>query len=141
LWLHNNTTNYANFFGVQYDTSIGLVFNKDVSIKKKYMAIGYQSNQRWCSPVIGDIETSMTNPQTLLQQVSQLIEKDIVLEENIRTANFKYDANSKKDPREGIVNGDFLGGTYIKVKLVYRGNEYSFVFLPYISYITSGRNF
>jgi len=141
LYIQNDEVNYCRFFGVQYYPSITLVFNKDVALKKKYLAMGYQSNRVFASPVNGDINTNTVNPQTLLRQISQLKEVDFVLEETEQTAAFWFDANSMADSREALVNGDYLGGNWLEIKLTYAGNKDSFLYLPYITWIPSGRNF
>lgn len=138
LYTHDNPL-YNTFFGIAYDSSITLVFNKDAAIRRKYLSIGYQSDAVWTSPNVGDVETSMISPQTNLPQISKFF--DFVLEENIRTSEFLMDANSMADAREALVNGAFLGGNWIKVKLVYSGNTFSFITLPYVISEVSNRNF
>ncbi len=141
IYVHNDEVKRSNFYGVQYPSSITLVFNDKQPIRKKYLSMGYQSNQIFTAPTIGDIITSMVSPQTGLAQISQLLGVDFTLEENVRTAAFLFDANSLSDPREALVNGAFLGGNWLQIKLVYSGSEYAWIYLPYISYEISNRNF
>lgn len=141
LYVHNNTTKYANFYGVQYYPSIQLVFNDNMVIKKKYLALAYQGNQIWTAPNIGDIITSMINPQTGLPQISQLLAVDFEIKENVRYAAFLYDANSNDNPIVGLNSGDYLGGNYLVINLTYQGSDFAFLYLPYINYIQSPRNF
>lgn len=141
LYVHNNKDKYCNFYGSQFYPSLTMTYNKTIEIKKKYLALGYQSNQIWESPVNADINTSFINPQTGLQQISQLINQDFVLEENIRTAAFLFDANSMQNAREALVNGDYLQGNWLEIKLVYLGSDFAWIFEPYITHIVSPRNF
>ncbi len=141
LYIHDNSDAYNNFYDTQYNSSIKLVFNKDVAVKKKYGAIGYQSNQIWISDTNGDIYTSFFNPQTGLQQISQLKEVDYILEEGIRTAPFNYDANSGADAELAVLEGDLLEGNWMSANLIYVGSDFSFIYTPYISWVVSPKNF
>lgn len=141
VYLHDDTTHYANFFGVQYYPEVTLVFNDKEAVKKKYGSIGYQSNRIWVSDTNGDIKTSFINPQTNLQQISQLKEMDYVLEEDIRTAAFLMDANSGLVPAEALLEGDFLGGNWLSIKLIYQGSEFAYIYAPYINWQISNKVF
>ncbi len=140
LYSHNNEEKWCNFFGVQYYPKITLVFNDKELIKKVYDAVAYQGNQLWVSPNNGDIATSMINPQTGMQQVSQLKEVDYEIQENIRYAALLRDANSMSNAQLALVEGDFLNGTNIEIDFVYRGSDFAFLYLPYILYQPSPRN-
>lgn len=139
LYIHNNPLH--NFYGTDYAASIKLVFNENMAVKKKYLAIAYQGNQIWFCPLIGDIKTSMINPQTSLQQISQLIASDFELQENIRYASFLYDANSGLVSAVALVSGDYLSGNWIECNLVLQRNDFGWVYAPYINFIPSPRNF
>jgi hypothetical protein len=132
--------NWCKFFGTKYYPSITLVYNDKVQIKKTFEALAYQGNQYWVAPVNGDIVTSQPNPQTGMAQISQLKEVDFDIEEGLRYAAFWRDANSMSDAREALVNGDFLKGTSIEVKLTYYGNDFANLYLPYVKYDLSSRN-
>lgn len=138
--IYPHTNPLHNFYGTDYAASIKLVFNENIAIKKKYLAIAYQGNQIWFCPLIGDINTSMINPQTSLQQISQLIEQDFELQENIRYASFLYDANSGIDQALALVSGDYLSGVWIECNLVLQRNDFGWIYAPYINYILSPRN-
>ncbi len=141
LYAFDNTSAYCNFFGVQYSPSIKVVFNGNEAIKKAYLAIAYQSNQIWVSPVNGDINTSMINEQTGLQQISQLKNVDYDIQENIRYSAFLYDANSGLVAADALLEGDILNGNWIEVNFVYLGSEFAYLYLPYVTYAISQRNF
>jgi len=141
MYIHNNTTNYCNFFGVQYYPSIKLVFNDKEIIKKSYNAIGYQSNQIWESNTIGDINTSLKNTQTGLYQQSSLILQDYNIEEGLRYADLLRDANSGLNAQLALLEGDELNGNWIEINLKYIGSQQSWLYLPYVSYQPMERNF
>ncbi len=143
LYTHDNEPNCNNFFGVQYPSNITPLFNKDVLIKKKFLSLGYQSsdNKKWACP---SISTNTINPQTGIIQESLLIEGDFDLEETILTAAFLMDKNSMADAQLALVEGDFLGGNYIKVKMeLSAANSANLVSLshPYVISEVSQRNF
>lgn len=145
LWMHDADT-YNNFYGVQYPSSITAVWNDNVALKKKFLAIGYQSKDNivWESPETGDVKTSAVNSQTGFEQISQLKTADYELQETVLNAGFLRDANSMMDAREALVNGDYLAGNYIITKLVCPATKTSQLvnlIMPYITYIPSSRNF
>lgn len=141
LYIHNNTTNYTNYYGVQYYPSITLVFNDKAAVKKSFLSLGYQSNNFWQALNIGDVYTSQFNPQTGLQQISQLLTVDQEIQENVYYGAFKNDANSNLNPIMGLNEGDFLKGNWIVVKLTYTGSNFTWLYAPYIISSGSPRNF
>lgn len=141
LMVYDEFNPYAEFNGIQYTPSLKLLFNKDVWIKKVYNAVSYQSNAIWQSPVIGDVNTSMINPQTGLQQQSKLVAADYEIQEDIRYAAFLRDTNSMADPDIALWEGDWLNGVYCEVNFVYTGVNFAWVFAPYVLYQISQRNF
>lgn len=140
LWSHDNTTLMANFYGVQYTSYITLVFNKDVALKKKFLAVSYQGNTVWTSPTNGNITTSLVNPQTGLFQQSQLISVDYEVNEGLYYAALWRDANSGIDPVIALLEGDYLGGNWIAIKFTYTGSNTAYILMPYVNYIPSPRN-
>lgn len=141
MYVHNNTTNYSNFFGVQYDSSITLVFNKDAAIKKTFESIRYQANQYWIAKNLGDVLTSQPNPQTGFDQISKFFQEDFTIEEGVYFNALLRDANSGQDPVVALWEGDFLKGVWVKIKLTYTGNKLAFLYAPAIGYEVSQRNF
>lgn len=144
-WTHDSNT-YNNFFGVQYPSYISLAFNDQSAVKKKYLALGYKSlnNVVWESPENGDVATSSINPQTGLQQISQIKDVDYELEETVLAAAFNNDANSMEDAREAVINGDYLQGNYVVIKFICPANKAASLInmsQPYITWIPSNRIF
>lgn len=141
LYIHNNTTTYANFNGTQFYPSIQIVFNKETAIRKTFNGVHYVSNQVWLSDTNGDIYTSEINEQTGLIQQSSLKLVDYTQRGNFQDANFWRDANSNSNAQEGLVNGDYLQGCYISVNFTYKGVKFVKMFLPYVSYQANNPNF
>lgn len=137
---------YNNFYGVQYPSSITVVWNDKAAIKKKFLAVGYQSKRNvvWTSPENGDILTSTTDSQTGFDQISQLKAVDYELEETVLNAAFLRDANSMTDIRLALLEGNFLGGNYMIQKFVCPAtstNKLVNLVMPFLTYINSSRNF
>lgn len=109
LWTHNQDGNYNNFYGVQYDSYITGVFNKNVLEKKTFLNINEIATEIWDCP---EIETS-SNSYGNTKQASLLITDDFADLESNFSANFLRDINSNGD----ILNGDVLKGNWIKIKL------------------------
>lgn len=140
LFIHNNTTTYANFCGVQYNPSVEIIFNDKVAMKKTFLTLSYQANQFWEAFNVGDIFTSLINPQTGFQQISQLIAQDFEITEGLYTAAYLYDGNSGINQQLAIVEGDKLKGFYIRILLTYRGSNFAYIYAPTNKYIDSPKN-
>lgn len=120
LYTHDNTTNYANFYGVQYKPSLTLIFNATQQIKKRYNTITMLANKVWSPSTNGDISTN-------LNQTSSLQATDFILRDDKIHAVIKRDSSSTG----GLLNGSVLKGNWAKIKLQpTNGNE--FVNLYYI---------
>jgi hypothetical protein len=120
LYTHNNTTNYANFYGVQYKPSVTLVFNQYEQLKKRYNTVTMLCNKAWIPDTNGDITTN-------LNQSSSLAIGDFLYKDDKLHAAFKRDASSTG----GLFNGNVLKGNWMKINLKpVNGNE--FVNLYYI---------
>lgn len=139
MYIHNNNAAYANFYGTNYEASISMIFNEKMSLSKKYLATGFQTNNNkiWTAKNIGDITTSSINEQTGLQQISQLIAQDFeVFESNIYGA-FLRDYNSGINGPVAMLEGDYLIGNYLTMKLTAPDNSFNFLFKPFIKWIPS----
>lgn len=140
MYIVNNKTTYANFFGTQYKPSITLVFNDKIAIKKTFLALAYQSSGFWTSDTVGDVITSQPNPQTNLPQISNLVQSDYTIEEGNYYAAFMRDGNSLANQQLAICEGDYLKGVWIKIKMSYSGTGFVYMFAPYVTYANSSRN-
>lgn len=142
LYIHNDEIKRNNFYNHQYGTSITLVFNKDVAIKKTLETLAYQGNQYWLAPAAGDILTSQPDAQTGLPQISKLnLTDDFDIQEGLYYAAFKRDMNSLPNPQLALYEGSFLKGVWIEAKLSFNGSDYAYLFLPSVKYEVSQRNF
>ncbi len=106
LWTHNNTTNYANFYGEQKLPSIKLAFNDFQNIKKHYNTVTTLGNTTWICPNQGDVNTN-------LSQQSKLLVGDY------RKKDDKYHAAFKRDMLStgGLYGGNVLKGNWIELNL------------------------
>lgn len=130
LWIHNNTTTYCNFFGVQYQPTIEFIFNEQMPIKKSFFVLSYQANQFWEALNFGHVQTSLINPDTGLPQTSQLVDEDFEILEGLYSAAYLFDSNSNANPTLGLNEGDRLKGFYIRVLLTYRGSNFAYIYMP-----------
>jgi len=106
LWVHNNTTAYANFYGVQQTPSIKLVFNQSPNIKKHYNTLTTLGNTTWVAPLTSDIVTNMNNN-------SKLLSTDFKMKDDKYHASFKRDINSTG----GLYEGKVLRGSWLELNL------------------------
>mgnify|MGYP000196172028 CR=1 FL=1 len=141
LYILDNTQNYCNFFGVQYYPSITIPFNKNVSLTKTPLSGGYEANNNWVAEEIGDVYTSQPNAQTGLIQQSAIRDWNLDVQEGRYYFYLNKDANSLPEPLEGLNDGDVLKGVWIVVKFSYLGNQFAYLYLPYINFAISNRNF
>jgi len=120
LYTHDNTTTYANFYGVQNKPSITLMLNQFPQIKKRYNTLTMLANKVWTPSTAGDITTN-------LSQTSSLQSTDFIFKDDKIHVSFKRDAASTG----GLYNGNVLKGNWLRIKLSpVNGNE--FVNLYYI---------
>jgi hypothetical protein len=131
LYLHDNTANYTTFYGVQSAASITFVFNEQGLMKKDFNAITLDSvPAAWTSASTNDIQTS-------LGQNSNLVASDYELNEGFYHAGFMRDFNSIG----GLVNGDYLKGAWMQIKLSNTSNNLVYLSGLYVNYTPSQRNF
>lgn len=124
LYSHNNTDAYANFYGIQYEVSITIVFNINLLEKKSWESITELANAIWSCPVI--YSNVMSYGQT--RQETMLGEYDFAnLESNFHAAILR-DQNSIG----GIINGDEMKGNYLCVKLM-KQNASDLIYLSEVS--------
>ena len=133
IWKHTNSTNFCNFYGVQYNASITTVFNQANINKKTYISIVETSNTVWPCPII---YTQMSSYDTVRQE-SELKAVDFETLESTYNASFLRDKNSIG----GLLEGSSLKGGYIVVKFE-KTSANSFVYLNNvgIKYIDSPLN-
>lgn len=106
LWVHDDASNYANFYGTQYSPSIRVVFNESQILKKHYNTLTTLGNTIWTASSNGDIKTN-------LNQQSRLLQADFKIKDDKYHAAFKRDVNSTG----GVYNGNVLKGSWIEINL------------------------
>lgn len=129
LYVHDNTSSYSTFYGVSYNPSVTFVFNNDNIVKKDFNAITQDANSVWTSSTMGDVSTA-------LGQSSNLVSSDYTRTEGLYNAAFMRDNNSIG----GIINGDYLKGTWMQVKFSNTGTNLVYLSGIYINYTISQRN-
>lgn len=128
LYVHDSTT-YNNFYGTQYGSSITFVFNDQNLLKKDFNAVTQDASSVWISETNGDITTS-------LGQSSNLVSSDYELMEGLYNAAFMRDYNSLG----GLIEGDYLKGTWLQMKLSKTSSNLVYLSGLYINYTPSQRN-
>jgi hypothetical protein len=108
LYKHDNTTNYCQFYGVNYGADITVVFNENLLEKKSWNAISEVASGVWYCPVI---YSNVMTYGTQRQQTS-IVDAEFTLLEGMPSAAIKRDANSPG----GKVNGNFMKGNWLAVK-------------------------
>jgi len=108
LWIHDNITTRANFFGQQFDASITLVFNANLLEVKQWQSLTEVASEIWACPLI---YTSVKTYGSQRQE-SELINQHFASLEGEFKAAFRRDINSNG----ALYNGGFLKGSYIVVK-------------------------
>jgi len=109
FYKHTNETNPVTFYGVKYPVEITLVFNDNLLEKKSWQAISQAANTIWAAPLM---YTNVMSYGTQRQETN-LVEAEFTLLEGMPSSAIKRDANS----RGGKVNGNFMKGNYLSVKL------------------------
>ncbi len=108
LYKHDNTADYSNFYGVQGDAYLTIVFNSNIYQKKSWNSVTEIANAIWSVP---NMYTNTYTYGTTKQQ-SSLGELEFTLLEANPTAAIKRDANSSG----GKLNGNYMKGNYLVVK-------------------------
>jgi len=140
MYIRNAGSNgsYATYFGTSYLSQIGIIFNEQTAIKKKYMTLGYQAQGKiWQALNVGDIKTSFYDSQSGLQQISQLINPDFTIDEGNTFGAYLRDANSMSDPRLALLEGNYLEGVWLQILLTAPDNNFNFIHGIYHKYIPS----
>jgi len=139
LYIHNDTGNNRNYYGFSMLPQLELIYNDQEAIRKTYDALSFQTfnNKVWTAPNVGDITTSFINPQTGLQQISQLILEDFEVVEGQANAAFKRDANSQANAAIAINEGDYLKGNWIRILLSAPSSAFNAFYAPILRWTPS----
>lgn len=101
LWIHKGNSNYNNFYGQQFQTTLD--FPMGTAVVKTWQSVAIHSN------II--MVTTTDGIRTQLGHVSDLIEADFNSREGIHYANFL------RDKLTDLINGDRLKGRYLSLSL------------------------
>ena len=108
LYIQNNSSEPANFFGTQQTPSITVVI-KDPNVEKKtFLSVTETSNQAWVCP---SIQTDTYSYGTTLQS-SNLVAEDFELLGTDWNAPLWFDQNSVG----GLINGDTMTGSELIIQ-------------------------
>lgn len=108
IYKHDNTTDYCNFYGVQYVASLTVVFNANIHTKKSWNSVMEIANTIWPIPSM----YTNTYSYGTTKQVSNLVEAEFTLLEGNPSSAIKRDANSSG----GKINGGYMKGNWMVVK-------------------------
>lgn len=109
LWSHDSTT-YNSFYGVDYESSISVVFNGQPYITKQGMSLIQMVNNGgpWdCPEIISQMNTYGTTPQ-----LTNLVTAEFPQREGKYVGAIKRASNS----RGGKINGSLIKGQWLSVK-------------------------
>jgi hypothetical protein len=131
LYVHDNASAYNTFYGTSYPSKIELVSNQGGQFKKDFTYITYISplSQTWTAANIGDVVTS-------IGQQSNLVYADFDWREGRWDAAFMRDNNGTN----GIIDGDYLKGEWIFVRLQLTSSALATLNSASISFIQSPKN-
>lgn len=113
----SGSTQRNNFFGVQYDSIINFVANKEPSVPKSFLSLSLQCNEL--------LITTTDGITTSLGQVSELSDIDFVkdfLSDGVSKVNVfnkegVYSASFLRDKNDDLLNGTPLKGNYMTIEL------------------------
>jgi hypothetical protein len=109
MYTHTNQTNWANFYGVQYQCNITMIYREPSSLQKKnFLALRELCNQPWVCPSIA----TDTYSYGITGQLSNLVAEDFVLLGTDWEAPLWFDQNSIG----GLINGDVMAGSYAQIE-------------------------
>jgi hypothetical protein len=113
LYLHNKTTNYNEFYGVDYPQKITIVGNKNPKFNKIFTNTAIRTNGEWNVPEMRILPT-LNYP---IGMKSRLKKAKFVNKEGVQYASFM---NDMTDPRyattsEALINGRPLRGECVEI--------------------------
>lgn len=139
LYLHNNAGNARSYYGTPFLPQLDLIFNDQEAIRKTFQALSYQpfANKLWAAKNAGDINTSFYNPQTGLQQISNLVAEDFQIVEGQANAALLRDINSGLNGAIAGNQGDYLKGQWIRILLTAPDSGFNALFAPRVRWTAS----
>lgn len=131
LYVHDDTVNVNTFYGTKYPSKLEIILTDGLATKKDFVYMGYVSpiNSPWTAPNTADVTTSFGNQSSL--QTS-----DFENREGVWHTAFARDSTSPG----GEINGDFLKGQWIDVKLQNNSTFFTYIYGIYLSFLESQKN-
>jgi hypothetical protein len=113
LYLHNKTTNYNEFYGVDYPQKITIVGNKNPKFNKIFTNTAIRTNGEWNVPEIRILPT-LNYP---IGMKSRLKKNKFVNKEGVQYASFMNDMTDPRyaTPSEALINGRPLRGECVEI--------------------------
>ena len=114
LWVHDSPVKNS-FYGVQYTSKVGAVFNQESGKVRNFLALSEESDGVWSAPVI----EVPPNANALSGMLSRLILTKFVKKEGVWYAAIMKDMNSPNfaTPVEALINGRSMRGHVLLVTL------------------------
>lgn len=113
LYLHNKTTNYNEFYGVDYPQKITIVGNKNPKFNKIFTNTAIRTNGEWNVPEMRILPT-LNYP---IGMKSRLKKAKFVNKEGVQYASFMNDMTDPRyaTPTEALINGRPLRGECVEI--------------------------
>lgn len=128
-YLHNSGTDYSNYYGVQYNGELQVVFNQQPSESKLYNTVAIEGTDAWDIPLITVFDGVTT-------QESSLVASDFDLYEGKYRAWFLMDVLTP-NVQNPLFDGDYLRGRYVILNMVSPTNRYARIFALDVNTIPS----
>ena len=131
-WVHNSST-YNNFYGVQHESYVDVVFNDRALDRKTFLSIMETANAIWYCP---SVESQLNSYGSTPQKCVLVAARFSLLEGQYQSAILR-DMNSQG----GMINGDTIHGNFLVVRFQ-KDNASDFYYLNTVSlnYINSPLN-
>lgn len=113
LYLHNKTTSYNEFYGVDYPQKITIVGNKNPKFNKIFTNTAIRTNGEWNVPEMRILPT-LNYP---IGMKSRLKKAKFVNKEGVQYASFMNDMTDPRyaTPSEALINGRPLRGECVEI--------------------------
>lgn len=124
-WVHNNNI-YNNFYGIQYNSYIDVVFNDRPLDRKTFLSIMETANTVWYCP---SIQSQLNSYGSTPQECYLVAARFALLEGQYQSAILR-DMNSQG----GMINGDTMHGNFLVVRFQ-KDNASNFYYLNTVSLV------
>jgi hypothetical protein len=134
MYIFDNVDEYNTFFGTKYDSVVEFVSKDPKDVKKTFESLSYNSpypqyeidHPLWLAPNIGDVSTATG-------QQSNMVEQDFYLQDGMWHGDFQRAYNIQY----GVIEGEFLKGLWIKLRLANTAANFTWLSNLYINWLVS----